>query len=106
MLAGANLTVSGVTLTGGVAVPFAPGAAAHGGAILDNAGGSLTLTGVTITDNRASGTGGYGGAIEVFTTSGAIALTNSTVTNNRAGASPALATTATEVRSTTTARAR
>jgi CSLREA domain-containing protein len=86
ILSGANLTVSGVTLTGGIAVPFTPGTAAHGGAILDDAGGSVTVKGSTITNNRASATqGGYGGAIEALATSASIAVTNSTVNGNRAG---------------------
>ena len=101
---GDDVSVSGLTLTGGNAIPLA----GSGGAIQSNAdltlsrvvlqgntadadggaiasfGGSLTIEDSTISGNRAvGGSGQYGGGI--YASDGDVVVTNSTISGNTAG---------------------
>src|SRR5262249_12217272 len=84
---GASLTLSGLTLQGGLA--FGGGVSAEGGAIYNQ--GTLSLTGVTVQNNQALGSQGVsrgaaggsaaGGGVW---SGGALTLQNCTIQNNQA----------------------
>ena len=77
ILAGAELTLSGVTITGGHAV-FVDGTTGRGGGITSF--GSLTITDSEITSNRAD----YGGG-GIRSNQGSLTITDSVVSNNISG---------------------
>ncbi len=88
MLSGAKLSLSGVTVTGGLADSTATGSIHAGGAVLDQSGGDLSITNSALTGNSASGGSAGGGAIEITGASnGALTMTGSTATNNQSGGS-------------------
>jgi CSLREA domain-containing protein len=78
---GANLTLNGVTVTGGKVTGFQ----ARGGGIY-NQGGTLNLTDSAVSNNSASGSSegnsNFGGGI--YNQSGTLNVTNSTISNNSA----------------------
>ena len=77
----ADITISGVTLSGGQA-------ANGGGVSVDDAGGTVTLSKATVSGNRSIGSGegayaGQGGGISVA--AGTVKLQNAKVSGNKAG---------------------
>ena len=72
--AGATTTISGLTI--------ARGAVNGAGAGIYNAGGNLTLSGVVVTDNHATGSSGLGGGL--FSTGGSVTVTDSEFHGNTA----------------------
>jgi Putative Ig domain/Immunoglobulin I-set domain len=88
MVGGVAVTLSGLTVTGGVDNVFG------GGGIIGGSGNattadSLTLTGTTVTGNRANTTGSAtnnpGGGIQFI--GGKLTITNSIISNNSSGSS-------------------
>jgi len=73
-----DVTLSGLKISGGNA--DMSGVELNGGGILNNATGTLTLTGCKISGNRASGRGGG-----LWNGSGTITITNSTISKNTTG---------------------
>ena len=69
-----DLTLAGLTLTGGRTTGFD----LEGGGILFDSDGTLTLTGSTVSGNSTAGNGADGGGIQTF--SGAVTLASSTIT--------------------------
>ena len=77
--ANSSMFLNDVVITGNTA---SGGAADSGGGGVFNNGGSLAITGGTISDNEAIGISGSGGGI--FTTAGNVNLRNVTITGNSA----------------------
>ncbi|QDT04721.1 putative outer membrane protein PmpB precursor [Rubripirellula lacrimiformis] len=69
-----SVSISGITLSGGVAD--------NGGAILVAAGESLVLDGVTLTSNEANGDAATEGGGALFNDGGSVTITNSTISGN------------------------
>ena len=100
------LDVTGVTIQDGQAAPTVDSGSGGGGGIANNEGGTVTVSDVTFSNNRA-GSGDDGGAIDNadansdgLSGTGSVTVTNSQFTDNSA-ANGARSTTA-----TTTERAR
>jgi hypothetical protein len=72
---GASLTLSNLTLTNGIA--DGSGMAAQGGGVYNL--GTLTLSGVTVVDNNATGPSPAGGGI--YNAGGSVTMTNGTILN-------------------------
>jgi hypothetical protein len=84
--AGLNLSISGLTLTGGNTTGSGNWPAGNGGAIREN-GDNLTLTACTLTGNTAANNvAGYqrGGGGALYAQSGTLTVSNCTITNNHA----------------------
>lgn len=98
-----TVRISGLTVAHGFAGPNAPNPGSGGGIFV--AGGTLTLTGVVVTGNRALGAGvaqepgsnsgggfygGFGGGGGIYQQAGVLVVTNSVLTDNQAsgGAGP------------------
>ncbi len=79
--ASGNLSLSGLTLTGGRTTEGDIGSLSSGGAIRFASSGTLTLDNVAVTNNRTLGNGARGGAI--FADAGNIVLTDSVISSNQ-----------------------
>jgi predicted outer membrane repeat protein len=79
-----TVVLQGFTIRNGVAQP-GDGAAGSGGGIRDQGNVNLTLTNVTVTDNRATADGGGIAMENGASTFWTLTLNNSTITNNRSG---------------------
>ena len=76
-----NVTLSGLTLTGGRTTASNASSNTHsGGGIRFDSTGTLTLTNSTLSGNSTTGNSAQGGGI--YASSGAVTLTNSTVSGN------------------------
>jgi CSLREA domain-containing protein len=84
---GADFAASGLTLTGGSALPASAGDPAYGGAVTESGtSGTLTFTDDVITGNVAnSADGGYGGAIDLESSDETLDVTGTTLSHNTAG---------------------
>jgi hypothetical protein len=79
-----TVVLQGFTIQNGVAQP-GDGATGSGGGIRDQGNVSLTLTGMTITNNRATADGGGVSLENAASTPWTLTVSNSAITNNHAG---------------------
>ncbi|WP_161604366.1 choice-of-anchor Q domain-containing protein [Roseiconus nitratireducens] len=82
IMSGADVELSGITITGGIASDTggaSPSSVGDGGAVYNS--GDLTLDRVTLDGNAAAGVAGSGGAV---LNAGVFAASDSSITNNRA----------------------
>jgi predicted outer membrane repeat protein len=79
-----TVVLQGFTIQNGVAQP-GDGAAGSGGGIRDQGNVSLTLTNITLTNNRATADGGGIAMENAASTPWTLTINNSRITNNRAG---------------------